>query len=273
MKRVRRCRIPGRGEASGAAKQGAGFEPGSLPGQVWTALNAIERSILPRRISLAGDAGTIDLAVCEGRLCGMPRIDLADGAGEAAAPGLNAPVWRGSTPSERQALLRGSARALSAFCAGTSKITYTISPTPDAREAGTSFSAIDLAQAMAPDIHDERDGTVAAFWPMMKADQGWLLSAQGWPRKTSGPVPEDMDIDNCATAAQALGKWREAAGSTAAGPTMIVATMGGGDSDGLWCLATDGESAVVGSYRRTMLASILWAWRYAVGNKASGDAR
>ena len=147
------------------------------------------------------------------------------------------------------------------------------SAAPGARDAATGFSAIELAQALAPDIIGERDGVVAEFWPMMKADQGWLLSAGGWPCRTSGPTPEDMDIDDCATAARALGKWRSASGMTGEGPTMIVATVNDGDSGSLLCLAADGKTVAMGSYRRTMLASILWAWRYAAGGKAGGDTR
>lgn len=271
MRKVRRYRRRNR-SASEDSRNLLAFDPQTVAGRLWKVLNLIERSVLPRRITIRGDAGKIDMLAAEGRLCGMPRISLEGGADTnlgniSNGLTLEAPSWHVRSEIERSAVLHAAARVLVDFCENSPALRRTILAARGRVEVRSgSFSAMDLARAAAAEIYGEPTGTIMDFWNRMRAEQAWLIAPDGWPRGVQGELSDERDIEDCAGIARAIADWCEKTRGALSGPSLIIATMSNERSKGLWCMATDDESVALGRYQQTMLANVVAAWRSSVGS-------
>lgn len=252
------------------------FDPQTVSGRLWKILNLIERSVLPRRITVRGAGGKIDMLAAEGRLCGMPRISL-DGGIDANLGNisngltLEAPSWHVRSEIERAAVLHAAARTLVAFCENSPNLRRTIVAARGRVEVRSgSFSAMDIAQAAAAEIYGEPSGPIMDFWRKMRAEQAWLISPDGWPRSVQGELSDERDIEDCASVARAMVEWCGKTRDTIKGPSLIIATMTDEQSRGLWCMAADEETVALGRYQQTMLATVVSAWRSSVEPRSGG---
>lgn len=244
---------------------------------LWQVLHTIERSILPRTIDLRTRNGRLQIDASASKLLVGPHADggfflddelkrdapdawdiLRGGAGAVAARGK-------ALGTARAALLKLCARALIGLTDGVTTVergVRALRPVERANDGSQlpSFSALELATALAPALQTAAQGPVAAFYRQLapKLPDAWLFDHAGRPAGYPSRVTRLAEIEDMANSVASALEWRQHL-ERVDGPIMSVFVELSRES--VRCLAIDTRYVALISGSGLELAAMLSAWR------------
>jgi len=165
-------------------------------------LALIDRTVLPRVVTIEGTAAPVSLDIGRQALSLLPRqqntyaIDqtlLLEAPQAYRSLNKRVPAARKAMDElrpARRAILRGAVRALWAL-AGAGGTRYQVSAATTVETGGISFSALELYQAARDQFAPGGNGAAAAFYEIMmpRAQGGWHATRSGWVHD----IPETGD--------------------------------------------------------------------------------
>jgi hypothetical protein len=262
-------------------------------GILWRVLRIVERTVLPRTVTLKTVHGRIEVDMGAGSVFMVPWRDGASMVDvqfrhEAAracefmeAPGVCESLRQGRPSGEegageevealvsvRDALLRLWGRALVELCGGASNIEVSVgSAGYDLRPEGSvwrrlGFNAVELLGAVSPYVAPRNDSQVMAFYAAQRrtAPDAWLFHVGGWPAGAPSEVDDLGRIDEMGEAAQTIRMWRDALEGVS-GPIMSV--LMGPQQEAFRCVAVDKDYVALVTRPSAELGAALAAWRLA----------
>jgi len=238
------------------------------------ALGLVERTVLPRTLTLETDAARLSLDVTGQRLALLPRRDnhyaiddqlAADARKAHKVLRKRAPAARrsiASLPPPREALAACAARTLWAFCLHPGADCTVQAIAPEDATAEITFSAADLYEAARPGAPSKPDGPAAAFYGLMKsrADIAWRATREGWVLDHAGAGNDRSTLArlvHISRSARRFAHWLAAAGMSD-GPTLSF--LSGGGYRVIRCVTVDRTEIAYLTLSPSAWAGALQAW-------------
>ncbi len=235
-------------------------------------LKIVDRTILPRTLTLESEGRRLELDVAGQRVLALPRsggaylldASLMHEAPEACAilaQGPQAlPRWEAELGRHRAALMASTARTLSGFIAGSAALNYEVRPLLDQRRGeAAAFGSLEILAAVR--TGGRQNGAVQAFFshlaPAVK--EAWLFSASGWPVAFPEGAKQVSDLEPILDAARMLLRWRQRSHRLTPGPLLSFLTAY--PEDGIWCAAIDAEHIALFGLMNAQLGAAMAAWR------------
>jgi len=235
-------------------------------------LRIVNRSILPRHVSLANAQSSIVLDLATGRLqLGVQSGShfVIDEALAQAAPNAHRLLrWRARAVTRHDETLRDhqpalcacAARALLRFSAeGALRHTIEAAPVEEVW-AAASFSAMELYDAARQQADGASRGPVRAFFDtvLAKMDEAWLLSQDGWVVQAPAQARNLEHYAEMTKTARLLGAWVEPSADRDA-PRLAYAARP--PREHIWCIASDAHHIALLQCPPLQWAASLNAWR------------
>ena len=242
-------------------------------------LRIVNRSILPRHVSLANARSSMALDLVTGRLqLGVQSGShyVIDEALAQAAPNAHRLLrWRARAVTRHDETLREhqpalcacAARALLQFCAeGAPHHTIEAAPVEEVW-AAASFSAMQLYDAAREQADGAGRGPVRAFFDtvLAKMDEAWLLSRDGWVLQGPASARNLERYAEMTKTARLLALWVDPSAERDA-PRLAYAARP--PREHIWCIASDAHHIALLRCPPLQWAASLNAWR---GHTATAD--